>query len=246
MQTKITLYEYVIYWYSTYKMPKHQETTIAVQLNYINTHIKPSDLGKMPLQEIRSRHVQEFLSELLLSGNKSRLTKHAGQKLSNWTVQKIRALLIACFNQAMKEKIIDYNYALDTDSIPIPQNTGSAFSMEQQQLLLKSTRNHRFHLAYLLLFLTGCRRSEILGLPWENVSFRENTIFINQTLVSYQNSYVLKQRTKTTASIRSIPITKEIKFMLREWQRKQKFEKQTVGAGATNTIWFSQIKMGRR
>lgn len=224
----LSLYEYIKIWYTTYKMPKHQETTAVVQLNYINTHIQPSELGKMSLTDIRTRHIQEFLSGLLLSGNKSKLPTHHGKKLSNWTVQKIRALLIAAFNQAIKEKLIEYNYAADTDSIPTPQTSGTAFSMEQQQIFLKATQNHRFHLAYLLLFYTGCRRAELLGLSWENVAFKENTIFINQTLVGYKNGYVLKQRTKTFASIRSIPITKELKSMLREWQRKQKYEKMTT------------------
>ncbi|MDD3666921.1 MAG: site-specific integrase [Bacteroidales bacterium] len=240
MKSQITLYDYINYWYRTYKMPKHQETTIDVQLNYINTHIRPSDLGKMLLVNIRTKDIQEFLSGLLLHGNKSKLTHKTGSRLSNWTVQKIRVLIIAALNQAMKENIIDYNYAADTDTIPTPVNTGMAFSMEQQQIFLESTKNHRFYPAYLLLFSTGCRRGEILGLSWENVLFKENVIFINQTLVSYQNGYLLKRRTKTTASIRSIPITAELKCILRDWQRKQKYEKIiTPGWNNTHNLVFT-------
>ncbi len=184
----------------------------------------------MPIRMVRANHIQEFLSHLLLGGNKSQIQhrQNYGKPLSNWTVQKIRSLLIASLRQAVKEKIVDYNYALDTDSIPTPRSANLAFSPEQQRLFLQRTRNHRYYAAYALLFFTGCRRSEILGLSWENVSYRESCIRITQTLVAYNNGALLKKRTKTEASIRVIPITKEMKELLHELQKRQKSERANV------------------
>ncbi len=224
----ISLGDYVAYWYKIYKMPKHEKSTIAVQLNYIHTHIIPSDIGSMNFQDVRTADIQKFLGELLLAGNKCSLQslKSFGKPLANCTVQKIRQILIAAYKQALKEGIVNHNYAADTDPIPKSIRSHIIFSIDHQQKFLSATKNHRFHLAYKLLFYTGCRRGEILGLSWNNINFKTNYIVINQTLVVENNMPILKNRTKTQGSMRTIPIPHELKLELRFHQRKQADEKQ--------------------
>jgi len=222
--------DYIFYWYMTYKFPTHALSTANVVINHINTHIKPSYLGSMQITEVRTKDIQQFLTELLLYGNKCKLKSidTYGKPLSHWTVQKIRQILMSAFNQAIKEEVITHNYVAETESISIPYKSADAFTIEHQREFLKATQNHRFYVAYVLLFYTGCRRSEILGLSWNNVNFKENYIFINQTLVIENNLPILRKRTKTARSIRSIPIPQDIKYALREFQRQQKTEKRTI------------------
>jgi hypothetical protein len=46
--------DYIEYFYKTYRRMRHQETTQAVQLNYIFTHVKPSPLGKMDIADVKN------------------------------------------------------------------------------------------------------------------------------------------------------------------------------------------------
>lgn len=86
----IKLGDYVEYWYKTYKQPKHEKSTIAVQLNYIRTHIKNSVLGNMNLTSVRTSDIQNFIKTLLKYGNKCKLKnlRTNGQGLASSTVKK--------------------------------------------------------------------------------------------------------------------------------------------------------------
>ena len=220
--------DYIKYWYSTYREPKHSITTACVIKSHIRTHIEPSEFGNMELENIKVSDVQKFLTGLLINGNKSKFLQNDGENhpLSKSTVTKIRQIIIASMNQAIKEHIIVYNPAIDTEPIQIPIQRGSFFSAEAQQRLLEYTANHRFYAAYLLLFYTGCRRGEILGLSWNNVDLRRNYINIRQTLVNVNGKAVLfKNHAKTSGSIRLIPIPAMVKHELVEVRERQKREK---------------------
>ena len=231
----MNLGNFVNYWYRTYKMPKHAQSTSDVQLSYISTHLMPSTLGEMDINDIRTSDIQKFLGQLLMFGNKSKLKslKCYGKPLSFWTVQKIRQLLISAYRQALKENIVAHNFAADTDPIPKPVKHNIVFSTEHQQRFLAATRNHRFYVGYILLFYTGCRRSELLGLSWNNINFKQSSITISQGLVIENNMSVLKKTTKTQKSVRTIPIPQEIKILLRQHQKKQNIEKKAF-AGWSN------------
>lgn len=229
----ILLGEYVDYWYKTYKMPKHEISTIHVQLNYINTHIKPSKLGNMIFSTVRTAHIQEFLKDLLTTGNKCKLknSQTYGNPLANATVKKIRAILVAAFKQAFKENIILKNYAEDTESIVLQKSKEYVFfSEKEEKLFLKKTQNHRFHLAYRLMFLTGCRRSEILGLSWNDIDFLDKYFTVRQVLLIPDKIPIIKKRPKTSASLRSIPLPTNLIKALKEHRRDQ--EKEAAAAGS--------------
>ena len=166
----VTFGNYMYNWYMIYKYPKHEITTRNVCLTYINIHVRPSNIGRKFIKNLSTRDIQEFLSNLLQYGNKSILcTKKKG--LSNWTVNKIRSLIIACLNQAVRENIVKENVASYTENIKIINVPKNVFTKEQQVLFLNNSKNYRYHLAYELLFFTGTRRSEILGLSWDKVNF---------------------------------------------------------------------------
>lgn len=220
--------DYIAYWYNTYRKAKHTSTTVSTTVSIIKNHIVSEPWADNELSEITTKQLQEYLTQLLLSGNKCKLKnwKPENNHLSNATVKKIRQLIIACFNQAKKECLIINNPAEMTESIPYSPRMPEIFANEAQVKFLKHTRNHRFYVAYVLLFYTGCRRGEILGLSWDNIHWRENTIVIKQTNIMENGIPKIKERTKTIKSTRIIPIPKEIKDLLREHQRNQQREKR--------------------
>ncbi len=221
--------DYVEYWYDTYRIIRHAPSTIQLIKNYIRVHIKPSPLGQMEMADAKGIDYQIFLRNLLTSGNKNKLQSlnTFGQPLSRHTVSKIRQILVAACNWAVKEEIIPRNYAAETEFIPVRKSMSSVFSVENQRLFLRHTRTHRYYVAYVLFFFTGCRRGEILGLSWNNVHRRENYIVIDQTLVMENGGPVLKKKhAKTQQSLRTIPIPKDIRLLFTEIEQRQKLEKK--------------------
>ena len=69
----VTFGNYMYNWYMIYKYPKHEITTRNVCLTYINIHVKPSNIGRKFIQNLSTRDVQEFLSNLLQYGKKAYL-----------------------------------------------------------------------------------------------------------------------------------------------------------------------------
>lgn len=222
--------DYVYYWYNTYRIIRHAPSTAEYINNTIRVHIQDSDLGRMEITEAKAIDYQIFLRNLLLNGNKNKLEsmKHTyGNPLSPRTVSKIRQLLVAASGLAVKEELIPKNYAAETELIPVKKGLSSVFSIENQRMFLRYTRNHRYYVAYVLFFYTGCRRGEILGLSWNNVHRRENYIVIDQTLIMENGKPTLKKKhAKTQKSLRTIPIPKDIRLLFTEVEQRQKLEKK--------------------
>ncbi len=225
------LKDYMLYWYQTYRMPRQVKTTQQTCLSLIHNHICDSEIGEKELSDINTSDIQSFLTDELMHGCKVRLKHYSriGQPLSSHSVVKLRQLLVAMYRQAQKENIVIKNVAEDTERVPLPWKEAPVFTPEAQRKFLVATKTHRFYAAYVLLFFLGLRRSEVLGLAWDAVDFRRNSIMIKRALVVEGKSIVLRSRTKTRASVRILPIPQEIKFILQEHRQRQKEEALMLG-----------------
>ena len=226
----MTLGEYMEYWYQTYRMPRQRENT-RITCRATMAHILDAPLAKMDITQVTIKDCQEFLTNERMHGNRTNQLNNQkiGSPLSAHSIQKMRQLLIAMFRQAVKEHIVDRNVAENTQPLPLPWHDSPIFTPDAQRKFLQATKNHRFHTAYVLLFFLGCRRSELLGLSWDAIDFRRNILKIRQTLILINGQLILQEKTKTKASIRTIPFPKDIKYMLQEWKERQRFESKQPG-----------------
>ncbi|WP_018704622.1 tyrosine-type recombinase/integrase [Anaeromusa acidaminophila] len=227
-----TVADWVTHWYEHYKEPKHSPTTRQVQWVYIRLHIAPY-FGLKFIHTLTTQDVQEFLNYLAKEGNKSKLkyANNNGNPLAPWTIKKIRALLMSSMEAAIKYDLIDKNPVRDTESIPVQTIKVAHFTLEQQTKFLEGTKNHRFHVAYQLLFYTGCRRSEVLGLSWNHVDFENSQINIQQVLVSINGVPHLKKYPKTKSSVRTIPLHPSLCKLLKQQKKLQEKEEKAA------TVW---------
>ena len=71
----------------------------------------------------------------------------------------------------------------------------------------------------------GLRRSEVLGLKWSAIDFKEETLCIRHTVcqgtIDGEYKMVQKDLTKNKASMRTLPLIPEIKELLLETKEKQ-------------------------
>lgn len=223
--------DYMRYWYETYRKPYQQRNTQEVFLSVLEVHFYSSSLADVELDDLSVKNLQEYLTNEFLHGNRMRLRNYdrVGQELSPSMIKRIRQLLIGACRQAVKEGLMSRNYAEDTQPVASRRKNAPVFTPDMQRKFLMKTKNHRFHLAYVLLFYLGCRRSELLGLSWNAIDMRRNLLRIEQVLIIEDKKPVLRRRTKTEASIRTIPFPAEIKYMLQEWRARQKAESRMAG-----------------
>ena len=68
----------------------------------------------------------------------------------------------------------------------------------------------------------GFRRSEVIGLKWSAVDFENDTITIDHTITQSNGKLIIRDKTKTKSSKRTLPLEPIVKSLLIELKEKQK------------------------
>ena len=95
---------------------------------------------------------------------------------------------------------------------------------------------HRLFPALWLISTTGMRRSELLGLQWQDIDLDTATLSINRGLVSvgYETH---RSRGKTSTSRRAIDLDATTVRVLSAWRDWQQTEQAVVGAEPTDWVF---------
>lgn len=102
----MTLREYIPFWQETYDKHQSRPTTYAAHNYVFKNHILPG-LGDIPLSELTSEMVGEFLEERRRFGNHRPGSSGLGEE----TMRHIHRLLQQCLDQAMRDGLIGDNPA---------------------------------------------------------------------------------------------------------------------------------------
>ena len=97
----MTLREYIIFWQETYDKHQSRPTTYAAHNYVFKNHILPG-LGDIPLSELTSEMVGEFLEERRRFGNHRPGSSGLGEE----TMRHIHRLLQQCLDQAMQDGLL--------------------------------------------------------------------------------------------------------------------------------------------
>lgn len=132
--------------------------------------------------------------------------------MSYSTVDKYVQCIRRVFLRAQKNKIISDNPAADL--VVPPSVKGSHRALERWEIeLILAEWNNEYTCAglwVLLMLLCGLRRSEMMALDWSAVDLSARALTVRQVGVISRNQMVVKERTKTEAGIRTIPICKAL------------------------------------
>ena len=128
----MTLREYIIFWQETYDSHQSRPTTYAAHNYVFKNHILPG-LGDIPLSELTSEMVGEFLEERRRFGNHRPGSSGLGEE----TMRHIHRLLQQCLDQAVRDGLMADNPAnvrlrLEDSQLPneVEDLTGSLFTGE--------------------------------------------------------------------------------------------------------------------
>lgn len=195
--------------------PKFKESTKIKYHNLLKMYILPK-LGEISIQEITTVQIDQFCNELLASGGKN------GSGLSTKTVTDVLCLIKSIIRYAISEGICS---SCDISTIkikPSPKEMRVLTLGEQQQLCDYLLNNPDIqNVGILLCLFTGIRIGEVCALSWDDISFKENTIFIHQTMQRIQTTNdeaktkIIITTPKSQCSIRTIPIPESIASILK-------------------------------
>ena len=134
------------------------------------------------------------------------------------SIHSIRGVLRPAFRLAYEDDFIIKNpFDFELASVLVNDSViRQALTRKQERLFLefirKDTHYQRVYEGIYILFNTGLRISEFVGLTIDDIDFDNMVINVDHQLVRVYNqkkSYII-QKTKTTAGVRKVPMTPEV------------------------------------
>lgn len=194
-----TVNEYSKVSFENHKHNRKYTTSIDYS-NMYNKHIAPY-FGEKKLDCIKPSDINRWKNKLYDDGN----------GLSSKRVNEIKKVFGTILQDALEDEIILSNPV--RKSKPLPKHVRKEkdpFSLNEVKLILENSEGQD-HNMFAVLFFTGMRTGEMIGLKWDDIDFERNTITIDRTI-----GRGIISKPKTTSSIRTIPILTPLLKPLKE------------------------------
>ena len=202
-----------------------EETTYGAYAMGIKSKIIPYFEEQHPglaLQDVTPKHIQDYYTyELTVRG------------VSANTVIHRHANIRKALQHAFKLGLIDSNPA---DRIERPKKekfVGSFYEEDELNHLFEVVRGDPIELGVILGAFYGLRRSEAVGLKWDAIDFKKKTITIRHTVtqatIDGKSKIIQKDRTKTKASYRSLPLVPPFEELLHRLKAEQELNRKLCG-----------------
>jgi len=223
---KITVGEWLDTWLITYSKPNVRIATWESYETMIRVHIKPS-IGNIPLQDLRPEHLQTLYNDKLKNG------RIKGGGLSPKTVGYIHTVLHMALKQATREQLVIRNVAELVNKPRQKKHEITPLTLDEIKVFLTAVVEHRFFVPFLLECHTGLRRGELLGLRWQDIDFKQNSLTVKQALIRTRQGLLMSEP-KTPKSRRTIPLSNEVMATLKSHKAKQSQDKLLAGTAYEN------------
>ena len=153
------------------KKTKLSPTTYNDYLNALETHLKPYFSNRKPIRDLKPKDIESFCSYKLSEGKSPK------------TVHKLLSLIGPAFRYAEKNDFIIKNPMNVVDKPLKSKSVTSYYNAEQLNALAKAAKGSYIETPVILAMILGLRRSEIVGLTWDNVDFENRLIHIRQAVI---------------------------------------------------------------
>ncbi len=221
-KVKIAFADFMIKWLD---MIKHQveESTYTGYKRQIEGRIKKYFTEHtIFLEDLKPVHILDFYNSLYAEGLKGN------------TVVKYHANIRKALDYAVQTDLILSNPAIKVDRPQQEQFIADYYNEEELNNLFKVVRNTPIELIVNLTAFYGLRRSEVLGLKWSAIDFKNKTITISHKVITVadesenaknKTKMITKSKTKNKSSYRTLPLFKEIEELLLYTKKMQEYYK---------------------
>lgn len=225
--SKVVFIEYIKSWLNNWANHIDQITLEGYQ-SYIFKHIIPYfEPLKLDLNQITPKHILDYYN---FKATKWRLDGKPGG-IAPSSLRKHSFIINKVLNQAYIEELIDRNPA---EKVPLPkmekkEKVGKFLEIGQAKKLLELFDVHILKPLILVTLYYGLRRSEVIGLKWDAIDFKNETLEIKHTVVKNKTT-VAKDKTKNFSSKRRYRLLPEIKEILEQLKSDQEKNKIMFGS----------------
>lgn len=225
--TKITVGEYLDDWLRSATRGKAANTVSAYRHG-----IQPAkdQLGALPLQKLKTTHVEDLVDWMLTSGRKRGGTP--GTPLSPRSAQITLGKLKTALDDAVHRRLVAFNVAAPVKCPAQITTKRTPWSPDEVKTFLATAADDRLH-APMLLSLIGMRPEEVCGNRWaDDVDLDAETIAVDnvRTLVwTETGGQVVEKGPKTEAGRRILPLPSIVTAALRAFKATQAAERLAAG-----------------
>ncbi|WP_432018967.1 tyrosine-type recombinase/integrase [Streptomyces sp. 1222.5] len=208
--------EWLGYWLEHIVKPEREHNTYAKYESKVRLYLVPH-LGKKPLAKITPAQIRVLMAAL------------AREEVGAATRFEVLRALRNALNRAVQEELLTRNVALLVDMPKVSKDKGRAWSAREAITFLRTARAHRLYAACVLVLVLGLRRSEVLGLRWQDVDFESRQIEpVKQVQREKGRGLVLKDL-KTDSSQAVLPLPEFCARALQERRELQELERRIAG-----------------
>ena len=214
-----------------------RESHYVSTTNILNQHLLPY-FGKYEVHKITKPDILHFRASL------AKVPGSSEKKLSASRVNHIMTPLRMIMREAADrfEFVSPYR---NIRPLKVPRTEVNPFTLDEVWLILAGVRKD-FKAYYTTRFFTGMRTSEIHGLRWRNVDFKNRQILVREALVTDR-----VEQTKNNGSNREIQMTQLVFEALQEqYQRSGQFDyvfadssgKPLSNNNVTKRVWYPLLR----
>ena len=167
----MTLREYISFWQETYDKHQSRPTTYAAHNYVFKNHILPG-LGDIPLSELTSEMIGDFLEERRRFGNHRSGSSGLGEE----TMRHIHRLLQQCLDHAIRDGLLTENPAKAfhyRKSTTVKANIMTPLEMEDY---LDAAERLGYLPMFMLAVTAGLRQGELIALKWSDLDIESRRV----------------------------------------------------------------------
>ena len=165
-------------WLPTKKL-RLAATTYAGYERNVQRHVLPA-LGHIRLRRLTHNQINALYDRLLApSADRPALAPK--------TVYEVHLVIRGALTDALRLGLVTKNVALAARSPLIDaarRPEARSWTEDELRQFLRAASGHRFFPLLWLTAMTGMRRSEVLGLKWEDIDFKRQRLSLNRGLVA--------------------------------------------------------------
>ncbi|XUZ26309.1 tyrosine-type recombinase/integrase [Streptomyces sp. RMIT01] len=213
-----SLGEWLAYWLEHIVKPNREHNTYVKYESKVRLYLVPH-LGKKPLVRLTPAQLRSFMAEL----KRTEVPPAA-------RFEVLRVLRNA-LNRAVREELLTRNVAELVDMPKVTKKEAKPWNAREAITFLRSARAHRLYAACVLVLVLGLRRSEVLGLRWQDIDFDQRQFTPLKQVQRVKGVGLVLKDLKTESSHAMLPLPEFCARALEERRELQDLERRIVGEG---------------
>lgn len=181
-----------------------RHNTVA-NYNFVINIIKKEDFGAKRIDKVKLSDAKQWLIKLQADGR------------GYSTIHTVRGVVRPAFQMAVDDDLIRKNpFEFQLATVVVNDSvTREAITRKQERNFLEFVKNDkhfsRYYEGIYILFNTGLRISEFVGLVKSDIDFESGKIKVDHQLQRKRNMEYIIEDTKTQSGVRYVPMTDEVK-----------------------------------